>query len=455
MDNSRTGSNKRASRLLDRLIANASASQKLSNGDLLTTLTSLKVEARDPGEVAVTFSKESLDLLVCYGLKSNPLEIRLEALRIIANALLLSPNLRNQFATVPILAHQYKGASADEEFVVGRIMFLLTIEPRTYEAHVLNGLHEYVLLHVTRHAEGDLCDSSLPALTETCKLLFNILCKFSYDTPSYDDMIGPLSSIIKRLPRILNSVSRSIISCLLKLPCTVDVYFRDEAPTELSEVFFELLAKAVQPQSLDTPGLDDSIVPLLLLLNNIFTSAHNAEVIEYFKAKIFPSEIERSRPLGQSSSLASDLLQITSKPSFMKSREVVYQLMWDASDHDVHKFIYHIGFGYAIGYIMSHEIAVPEDILRENAPNVPSDNINPVTGQRVENEGQSPSLANMTEDEKEREAERLFVLFERQLDSSLHIVSNSCGRMRANGIINVENPVRIAVESGRFQELPD
>ncbi|KAK9432300.1 guanine nucleotide exchange factor [Lipomyces doorenjongii] len=440
MHNSKTGSNKRASRLLDHLTTNASASQKISHDELLATLTSLKVEARDPREGAVTFSKESLDFLVYYGLTSNPLDIRLEALRIIANVLLLSPNLRKQFDAVSTLAHQYKGASADEEFVVGRIMFLLTIEPRPYEAHVLQGLHEYILLHVTRHAECDLCDSSLPALTETCKLLFNILCKFSNDTPSYVDVIMPLSSIIKRLPRILNSVSCSIISCLLKLPCTLDIYFRDEAPTELSRVFFELLAKAVQPQSLDTPGLDDSIVPLLLLLSNIFTSAHNAEVIEYFKAMIFPSEIERSRPLGQSSSLASNLLQITSKPTFMKSREVIYQLMWDASDHDVHKFIYHIGFGYAIGYIMSHEIAVPEDILRENAPNVPSDNINPVTGQRVENEGQSPSLANMTEDEKEREAERLFVLFE---------------RMRANGIIKVENPVRTAVESGQLQELPD
>ncbi|KAK9493789.1 guanine nucleotide exchange factor [Lipomyces doorenjongii] len=440
MHNSKTGSNKRASRLLDHLTTNASASQKISHDELLATLTSLKVEARDPREGAVTFSKESLDFLVYYGLTSNPLDIRLEALRIIANVLLLSPNLRKQFDAVSTLAHQYKGASADEEFVVGRIMFLLTIEPRPYEAHVLQGLHEYILLHVTRHAERDLCDSSLPALTETCKLLFNILCKFSNDTPSYVDVIMPLSSIIKRLPRILNSVSCSIISCLLKLPCTLDIYFRDEAPTELSRVFFELLAKAVQPQSLDTPGLDDSIVPLLLLLSNIFTSAHNAEVIEYFKAMIFPSEIERSRPLGQSSSLASNLLQLTSKPTFMRSREVIYQLMWDASDHDVHKFIYHIGFGYAIGYIMSHEIAVPEDILREIAPNVPSDNINPVTGQRVENEDQSPSLANMTEDEKEREAERLFVLFE---------------RMRANGIIKVENPVRTAVESGQLQELPD
>ncbi|KAK9371984.1 guanine nucleotide exchange factor [Lipomyces chichibuensis] len=439
MHNSRTGSNKRASRLLDRLITNASASQKLSNDELGATLTNLKVEARDPREGAVTFSKESLDLLVCYGLISNPLDIRLEALRIIANALLLSPSLRKQFDTVPTLAHQYKEASANEEFVVSRIMFLLTIEPRTYDAHVLKGLHEYILLHVTRHAEGDLCESSLPALTETCKLLFNILCKFSNE-PSYDDVIWPLSSIIKRLPRILNSVSCSIISCLLKLPCTFDVYFRDEAPTELSEVFFELLSKAVQRQSLDTAGLDDSIVPLLLLLSNIFSSARNAKVIEYFKAMILPSEIERSRPLGQSSSLASTLLQITSKPTFMKSREVIYQLMWDASDQDVHKFIYHIGFGYAIGYIMSHEIAVPEDLLSETAPSVPSGNINPVTGQRVENEGQIPSLANMTEDEKEREAERLFVLFE---------------RMRANGIINVENPVRTALESGRFQELPD
>ncbi|KAK9246883.1 guanine nucleotide exchange factor [Lipomyces tetrasporus] len=443
MNNSETVSISRgeASSLIKLLIGNTSASQKLSNDELLAILTSLKVEARETKKVTRTFTKESLDVLVDYGSISNALEIRLEALRIIANALLLSPDLREQLDVVPIMAQQYKkGASTDEELVVGRIMFLSTMQPRTYEADVLKGLHEYILLHITRHSEGDLCGSSLPALTETCKLLFNVLCKFSDDSPSYEDVIRPLSTIIKRLPRTLNSVSRAVISCLLKLPCMLNVCFTDGATMEQLEVLFEVLDNAIRTQSLDTPGFDDSIVPLLLLLSNIFTSAHNEDVTEYFKTMIFPSEKERCRPLGASSSLASHLLQITTKPTFMKSREVIFQLMWDASDRDVRKFIYHIGFGYAIGYIVNHKIAVPDDVLRENMDKYPSDNINVVTGQRLDTEDQFSPLANMTDEEKEREAERLLVLFE---------------RIRANGVINVENPIRTAVESGRFQVLPD
>ncbi|KAK9365123.1 guanine nucleotide exchange factor [Lipomyces kononenkoae] len=439
MKNSGTAAKSKAANLLDCLISNDSGSQSLSHDELIATLVSLKLEGRDPKRGKVIFNKESLELLLGYGVPPNPLDIRLEALRIIANALLLSPDLRKQFSALQILVRKYKGASTDEEFVVSRIMFLLTIEPEIYKSDILHELHEYIFLYLVRRAEGDLSDYALSALTETCKLLFNVLCKYSNVSPSYDDVIAPLLSTINRLPRIINSVSCSIISCLLRLPCNADIYFRDEAPIEIPEIFFELLSKAVQPQEVDTPGLDDTIAPLLVLLSKIFTAAHHEEVREYFKAKIFPSEDERSRPLGQSSSLASHLLQIVSNPTFMKSREIIYQIMWDGSDHDVSKFIYHIGYGYAVGYIVSHDIPVPEGVLGKNVANFP-DKINPVTGELLEKEPNFQSLADMSDEEKEREAERLFVLFE---------------RVRENGIINVENPVRTAVESGRFQELPD
>jgi hypothetical protein len=42
----------------------------------------------------------------------------------------------------------------------------------------------------------------------------------------------------------------------------------------------------------------------------------------------------------------------------------------------------------------------------------------------------------MTAEAKEREAERLFVLFE---------------RLRATGVVDVQNPVRQAVEEGTFE----
>lgn len=65
--------------------------------------------------------------------------------------------------------------------------------------------------------------------------------------------------------------------------------------------------------------------------------------------------------------------------------------------------------------------------------------INPITGQYVSSEKQ-PDFKDMTDEEKEREAERLFVLFE---------------RLKKTGIIDVENPIAKAMQEsqGRFEEI--
>jgi len=65
--------------------------------------------------------------------------------------------------------------------------------------------------------------------------------------------------------------------------------------------------------------------------------------------------------------------------------------------------------------------------------------INPITGQRWDAEPKDNEPP-MKQEQKEREAERLFILFE---------------RARATGIINVENPIVQALREGRLEELPD
>jgi hypothetical protein len=66
--------------------------------------------------------------------------------------------------------------------------------------------------------------------------------------------------------------------------------------------------------------------------------------------------------------------------------------------------------------------------------------VNPITGQFLDEENQGPSLADMTDEEKEREAERLFVLFE---------------RLKKTGVVDVENPIAKAMREnqGRFSEI--
>lgn len=91
-----------------------------------------------------------------------------------------------------------------------------------------------------------------------------------------------------------------------------------------------------------------------------------------------------------------------------------------------------IGYGYASGYLFSHNIPVPPNLQNGGE----REDINPITGQRLDAEP-IPELSEMTDEEKEREAERLFVLFE---------------RMRNLGV-GVENPVRTAQQNGKFEEL--
>jgi hypothetical protein len=65
---------------------------------------------------------------------------------------------------------------------------------------------------------------------------------------------------------------------------------------------------------------------------------------------------------------------------------------------------------------------MPESALEASATADPERAIpvNPITGQRLDAE-QPSAQEPMTEEEKEREAERLFVLFERQVYSPLRV----------------------------------
>ncbi|KAF3903942.1 Synembryn-A [Orbilia brochopaga] len=116
------------------------------------------------------------------------------------------------------------------------------------------------------------------------------------------------------------------------------------------------------------------------------------------------------------------------------------------SDSHAGKFIRNVGYGHASGYLMMRGIPVPPDMLSEagHATDASGRHVNPITGQYLDDEQTATAglegLEGMTDEEKEREAERLFVLFE---------------RLNRTGVVNVENPLRQAVQEGRFEEIED
>jgi hypothetical protein len=110
-----------------------------------------------------------------------------------------------------------------------------------------------------------------------------------------------------------------------------------------------------------------------------------------------------------------------------------------------------VGFGNVAGFFVMRGIQFKPPTQSSMMDTATGQPINPITGQRLDAQSRmstTKSLGNsttativeMTQEEKEREAERLFVLFD---------------RLNRTGVVKAVNPLSQAVQSGRFEELDD
>jgi hypothetical protein len=124
------------------------------------------------------------------------------------------------------------------------------------------------------------------------------------------------------------------------------------------------------------------------------------------------SPSERNQPLGKGTTLPARLLQLTTSASTPNTRESISWLLFELSGNDAAEFINNIGYGYASGFLVTHNIPIPASSFDKSSGTRP---VNPITGQTLDSEPPvDDPFEGMTQEEKEREAERLFVLFERQ-----------------------------------------
>lgn len=186
--------------------------------------------------------------------------------------------------------------------------------------------------------------------------------------------------------------------------------------------------------------LDQTASPVITLLRKIYKEAPD-QVKKHMEILLLPTDAHRDKPIGKSDALSSRLLQLSTSAISSTLRTSIQAMLFELSGEDPTKFVANVGYGYASGFLMSQNIPVPQnatDSLAEGGGE--GVRINPITGQRLDAETYVDEGPPMTDEEKEIEAEKLFVLFE---------------RLRATGMVDVVNPVRQAVEEGRFEELPD
>ncbi|THC95154.1 hypothetical protein EYZ11_005357 [Aspergillus tanneri] len=310
-----------------------------------------------------------------------------------------------------------------------------------------HSLGENVNYQIFRHAKQFPKSGKKPlsqmdelALTDTLKLIFNVSKLYPDLAAAFAPSIPYIFKIISRIDipeKPLDGLLSYLINCL----STLDLENKKGKPFENSPLFptfnqncnvDKLINILDQATSLYSPSdLETKAIPLLHSLIAIYELAPDGPR-KYMEWLLLPEDNDRSRPIGQSDTLSSKLLKLSTAP-YANLKTAICELMFTLSGKNAENLTKNIGYGFAAGLLASRGMEIPQTAGEAFAAEKFDPEVNPITGQRWDAEKQDTGPP-MTKEEKEREAERL---------------------AKANGLLNVENPVTQALQEGRLQELPD
>ncbi|PWN36222.1 uncharacterized protein FA14DRAFT_52984 [Meira miltonrushii] len=185
--------------------------------------------------------------------------------------------------------------------------------------------------------------------------------------------------------------------------------------------------------------------PALLLLRKLANGSEKFRLIA--KSRILPESIDRKIGLDKREDLTGILIRLMGSQNYPRLARASGEALLAICGGRASQMTAEIGYGPCAGFLtnIGQAHAVPESEMKDSSGR-PIDPITgkvlPTTEEMVRQDAES-GFSQMTEEEKEAEAERLFGLFDR-LDKT--------------GIIKVDkssNPMQKAVDSGRFQEIDE
>ncbi|EIW67595.1 hypothetical protein TREMEDRAFT_33211, partial [Tremella mesenterica DSM 1558] len=185
--------------------------------------------------------------------------------------------------------------------------------------------------------------------------------------------------------------------------------------------------------------LDEQLPPLLLLIARATDGSSPTKT--YFRDTLLPTSLDRSPeagPLEKRHSVLGAILRLMQSTLNPQCRDTAGEMMWSICDSNASELCAEIGYGNAAGLLFRKGITEPPPgritplpeptklnvetkpffkttSISPKKPGSPSkravqEERNPITSLRRDDD---TSLDDMTQEEKESEAERLFVLFER------------------------------------------
>ncbi|KAL2165379.1 hypothetical protein VTH06DRAFT_677 [Thermothelomyces fergusii] len=448
-------------------------------------LEQLKLYGRDPSFADPIFTKEGIETLAKFAFDSSSDITSRNALRVLCNALFLKSETRQIFVGLGYEAKacaKLQSDNRDDEFLVSRLLLLTTYGtnidlPSMIEKHQLaDSIIQNLARHADRFSEKQSTTATADpmtemALAETLKLLFNVTNFAKQHVNSFDGALAPVASILCAHPfpqtkTPLDPPFSLLINTLINLdlasPAAQAALYPPAEPTKVANRLLDLLDRAMKSYADDR--LDQDVSPLVCALAEFYKSAPRTgdakataptdPVRVRVRAALLPTDEDRKLVLGKAETLPSRLLRNWTNALAPQFRSAVAHLYFDLSGRDPVQLVENVGYGYASGFLFENKINVPEEVMRQQQQREEEEqkggesaagstgirrDVNPITGQFLDEE-KYPDLPEMTKEEKEREAERLFVLFE---------------RLKQNKVMSVQDPVEKAVQEGRFQELPD
>jgi hypothetical protein len=259
------------------------------------------------------------------------------------------------------------------------------------------------------------------ALTDTLKLIYNVSKIYPDLAASFSPSIPHILKIISRMD-ISEQPLDGLLGGLLNALSILDLGEKGGKVFDSSSLFptfnencnverlITILDRAVSlygPEELETKA-----IPLLYSLIAIHEVAPE-DAQKYMRGLLLPEDGDRSLPIGQSDALSSRLLKLSTS-HFANLKVAISELMFVLSGKDAETLTKNIGYGFAAGFLAARGIEMPQSDSEVHSATTDGADVllNPITGQRLDAEP-TDDLPPMTQEEKEREAERLFVLFER------------------------------------------
>ncbi|GAA6055774.1 hypothetical protein JCM3770_004795 [Rhodotorula araucariae] len=181
-----------------------------------------------------------------------------------------------------------------------------------------------------------------------------------------------------------------------------------------------------------TAKVDEILGPVMLLLRKL---SMLAEAQYVFKQLLFPDNLDRTVPVDRRPTLAGHLVRLLSSVLLPNTAFGAGEFLYNLCDRSPDHLVRTIGYGPAAGFLQNRgELIPPPATAAEEG------GVNPITGAVDAPSRAAPEEDAMSEEEKEREAERLYTLFD---------------RLARTGVVSAANPVDAARAAGRFEETSE